>query len=1687
MDVANGDFRLLSNSPCIDMGNNAYVVGEVDIAGNARVVNEQVDIGAYEYTLSTELAEALEWDPAKFDVTAKYDGLVHTIDANALEAAFDAAIVDEFAVEYSISGLGEQPALPWTAEPPTATDAGEYLLWYRVSSPICERIVHFAKVTVTKRELTLTSGSDSKEYDGTALTKHTVIVGGDGFVSGEGANYSYTGSQTVAGTSANIFGYTLNAGTKADNYTITTSEGALTVTKAANAWIAEPTIAGWTYGQAASVPNIGVAKFGTAGVAYSATPQNAGSYTATFTVPETANYDGLSKSVQFTIAKATYDMSGAHWGVASFTYDGTEKSIVVEGLPFGVSVASYSGNSATEAGNYTAHANLAYDTANYNAPSIADKPWSISRKSISGATVSLGETLVYNGEEQTQLVTGVNVDGLNVTYTVNGNKGTDVGLYTLTVTGTGNFTGTATAQWKIWPDGIIQQVTPYDGIYDGRGHGIAVAVSKPANAMVKYAYAEQGPYAEGDILFTNVTATAVSVWYTVESENYTSITNCGTVKVSPRTLVGAMVSLENASFTYDGLAKKPSVSVSDGDPSIVTEDDYDVSCSGNVNAGEATVTVVGKGNYAGTVTKHFDIAKAEVSAPASVASKAYTGGLLKAGLPGSARYTVTDNGGVDAGNYSVILTLTDSANYRWAGGDSSPLNLTFSITQATNAWIAEPSIADWTYGQAASVPNMGVAKFGTATVTYSAPPQNVGIYTATFTVPETANYAGLTKDVVFKIASAEAEKLEEIFDELPVDIEPDGDGGWKVTLTNDIDSADLPLEFPDNLGHVTIDLNGHDLIGANGANGDETTPGGNGKSAIQIVPVAGSGNVTRLSIVTTGGDALVKGGDGGDGNPGGNGAAAIKVADGARGGVKVDVGAGVTVRGGRGGSSVSGRGGDGGSGVEGNVGSNDGTIEGGDGGDSSGGDGGNGGHGVDGNVDVNNGSITGGDGGDSDHGRGGDGGQGVTGDVGTNNGTISGGEGGGTTDGTPGDDGVPVGGTIGGGTGSVRKVDVQIPQVPPAEYTGEAVAPLVPTSALYAVSASSWTRPGTYPVMLTLLDAANYQWVVREGATVNGALAVVNFVIVEPPPAIVVEDGGQSGAGNAASVVALYDGAGHGISVKVTYPESGWALRYARTAAGPFVDEMPLFTNVTDAVETWYEVSAAGFAPVTNVATVTVTPRSLANAAIGALRFVDVEGVRTPVPTMVDDLGHAIGPSDYDFAWAAEESGAMTLSFTGRGNYFGLFETRFAKTRFRVAFDANGGTVDAGEMEFDVGTYYGLLPVPVRAGFLFDGWYESADLSGAPVTRSTEVIAADLTLHAKWLRRALWYTDATFHLESAATYDGYLIDPAADDAVAGTISVKAGKPGGNGLSKLTVTVLVAGEKKATLKSTTYDGRLAGTVGGRTLDLALGFSSMSGKLGRFEIDGSRNMFKAKDADSKLRAAQALKQWQGTYVVAWQDPGAEAKGWNGLSLVVGSKGKVSAKGTLADGTKVSAKSQLLVGERECAAAVSWTKKASSVACLVWFREDGSVECGNLLGGAAAKIANSRSGAYLGSGAALRIDASALSAAVPGLMADLVPDGLPVRMKGASFDIDKSGKVKLLKDKSGIDPSALGTNPSGLKLKYKMKDATFSGSFAAYALEGGKLKKTSVQVSGVVLGGIGYGTASVKKSGSVAVKIE
>lgn len=84
-------------------------------------------------------------------------------------------------------------------------------------------------LTVTRRPVTLASASAEKEYDGTPLTADGITVSGDGFVDGEGAEYSITCSQTEAGSSDNTFSYVLADGTLADNYEITTKFGTLTV------------------------------------------------------------------------------------------------------------------------------------------------------------------------------------------------------------------------------------------------------------------------------------------------------------------------------------------------------------------------------------------------------------------------------------------------------------------------------------------------------------------------------------------------------------------------------------------------------------------------------------------------------------------------------------------------------------------------------------------------------------------------------------------------------------------------------------------------------------------------------------------------------------------------------------------------------------------------------------------------------------------------------------------------------------------------------------------------------------------------------------------------------------------------------------------------------------------------------------------------------------------------------------------------------------------------------------------------------------------------------------------------------------------------------------------------------------------------------------------------------------------
>ena len=110
------------------------------------------------------------------------------------------------------------------------------------------------KLTINKRKVTLKSADLSKTYDGTPLVNgKTALATEDGFVSGEGATYTFTGSQTVVGSSANAFTYTLNEGTNAGNYEVAKTEGTLTVTQNEKAITVTANSNSWEYdGQAHS-------------------------------------------------------------------------------------------------------------------------------------------------------------------------------------------------------------------------------------------------------------------------------------------------------------------------------------------------------------------------------------------------------------------------------------------------------------------------------------------------------------------------------------------------------------------------------------------------------------------------------------------------------------------------------------------------------------------------------------------------------------------------------------------------------------------------------------------------------------------------------------------------------------------------------------------------------------------------------------------------------------------------------------------------------------------------------------------------------------------------------------------------------------------------------------------------------------------------------------------------------------------------------------------------------------------------------------------------------------------------------------------------------------------------------------------------------------------------------------------
>ena len=469
---------------------------------------------------------------------------------------------------------------------------------------------------ITKRNVTLTSGSASKVYDKKPLTKDEVTVSGDGFVKQEGATYKVTGSQTEVGSSKNVFTYELKSNTKASNYNITKVEGDLIVTSQDGEVVV--TITGHT---------------------------------------KTDDYDGTEKSI------TGYDVSiteGSKYTTSDFTFRGNAEA------------------KGTAAGTY--HMNLSenqFSNTNTNFTKVkfivTDGYLTINPKSIvpsdtNGIEVSKPSDSVYNGESHLNTLTVSDTkttdktlkEGTDYTLSYSGDV-VNVGTVTVTVKGIGNYTGEFTKTYEITPREYTVTTNSAEKVYDGT----PLTAGGQVNNLAK-----------DETVVLRVTGVQTNVGssdntYTLEWKGTANESNykhgkdsIGKLTVTAKPIVPSDtngITVRNPlNSIYDGKEHRNTPFVEDKKTkaTLIEDTDYTLTHTGDlVNVGTVKVKVTGKGNYQGSFELSYQITKRKVSLTSANAEKVYDGTPLT-----NDTVTVTSKLGFaekEGATYNVTGTITD--------------------------------------------------------------------------------------------------------------------------------------------------------------------------------------------------------------------------------------------------------------------------------------------------------------------------------------------------------------------------------------------------------------------------------------------------------------------------------------------------------------------------------------------------------------------------------------------------------------------------------------------------------------------------------------------------------------------------------------------------------------------------------------------------------------------------------------------------------------------------------------------------------------------------------------------------------------------------------------------------------------------------------------------------------------------
>ena len=329
--------------------------------------------------------------------------------------------------------------------------------------------------------------------------------------------------------------------------------------------------------------------------------------------------------------------------------------------------------------------------------------------------------LTYNGIAQTPAVTFRNADGTllqeDADYTLAGENNVDVGTARLLVTRTGADEKPIVTTFSIVPAQLQEATMTFAGTptYDGTAKSPEPIVTLGGRKLVR------------DIDYTvaysnNINAGTASVTLTGLGNYAGTLQGSFTIARAPsapsdtataKTAI-TKVTLAKTRYTYNGKAKKPGVTVKAGGKTLKRGRDYTVKYARNKAAStateKATVTVTGIGDYKGSITKKFTIAKAANPLKAAGKTKAVSRSALCKGavaVKGSVKLTRKAQGKV---TYSITKALRGSKDFKRS----------FSINAKTGQITVKRCTCKGTYKIRIKVSAKGNANYKSAAKTVTA-------------------------------------------------------------------------------------------------------------------------------------------------------------------------------------------------------------------------------------------------------------------------------------------------------------------------------------------------------------------------------------------------------------------------------------------------------------------------------------------------------------------------------------------------------------------------------------------------------------------------------------------------------------------------------------------------------------------------------------------------------------------------------------------------------------------------------------------------------------------------------------------------------------------------------------------------------------------------------------------------------